>query len=217
MRDVPEALAARIDSGAARLCHAWIVTLRDTERLGFSDHDEPVTIDAIECQPACGWTAGAAHQELGLDAGQAAVSGVLDVQGVALDDLLAGRWDGARVEVWRLDWDEPALRVRIGIGDVARVVVTDDRLTLELEGPIARLDQVVGRSFSRLCDATLGDARCGVDVAAVPGLTCDKRFETCRARFQNAANFRGFPDMPGDDFLFARPETEGRHDGGSRR
>ncbi len=30
---------------------------------------------------------------------------------------------------------------------------------------------------------------------------CDKHLETCRAKFANAANFRGFPHMPGNDFL----------------
>ncbi len=36
---------------------------------------------------------------------------------------------------------------------------------------------------------------------------CDKHFTTCRDRFQNAANFRGFPHMPGTDYvtLVARP------------
>jgi phage conserved hypothetical protein BR0599 len=28
---------------------------------------------------------------------------------------------------------------------------------------------------------------------------CDKRFETCKARFANAVNFRGFPHIPGQD------------------
>ncbi|OUS07982.1 beta tubulin [Rhodobacterales bacterium 52_120_T64] len=28
---------------------------------------------------------------------------------------------------------------------------------------------------------------------------CDKRFETCQAKFANAANFRGFPHIPGQD------------------
>ncbi|GHE05462.1 hypothetical protein U879_03825 [Defluviimonas sp. 20V17] len=28
---------------------------------------------------------------------------------------------------------------------------------------------------------------------------CDKRLETCRDRFANAVNFRGFPDIPGQD------------------
>ena len=30
---------------------------------------------------------------------------------------------------------------------------------------------------------------------------CDKRFPTCRDRFGNALNFRGFPQIPGNDFL----------------
>ena len=32
---------------------------------------------------------------------------------------------------------------------------------------------------------------------------CDKRFETCRDRFANAVAFRGFPHIPGNDFLLA--------------
>ncbi len=36
---------------------------------------------------------------------------------------------------------------------------------------------------------------------------CDKQFATCRAKFANGANFRGFPHMPGNDFVttVARP------------
>jgi uncharacterized phage protein (TIGR02218 family) len=35
---------------------------------------------------------------------------------------------------------------------------------------------------------------------------CDKHLATCKAKFANAANFRGFPHMPGNDFvtMFAR-------------
>ena len=32
---------------------------------------------------------------------------------------------------------------------------------------------------------------------------CDKRFATCRDRFANALNFRGFPHIPGNDFVIA--------------
>lgn len=34
---------------------------------------------------------------------------------------------------------------------------------------------------------------------------CDKSFATCRARFANTDNFRGFPQIPGNDFLLATP------------
>jgi uncharacterized phage protein (TIGR02218 family) len=45
---------------------------------------------------------------------------------------------------------------------------------------------------------------------------CDKLFETCRAKFANIANFRGFPHMPGNDFVL-RVAGAGRapFDGGS--
>jgi uncharacterized phage protein (TIGR02218 family) len=44
---------------------------------------------------------------------------------------------------------------------------------------------------------------------------CDKRFATCRDRFRNVVNFRGFPHIPGNDFLMrvAVPGEPG-HDGG---
>jgi uncharacterized phage protein (TIGR02218 family) len=43
---------------------------------------------------------------------------------------------------------------------------------------------------------------------------CDKRFATCREKFANLDNFRGFPHMPGNDFAlsYARPGDD--NDGG---
>ena len=34
---------------------------------------------------------------------------------------------------------------------------------------------------------------------------CDKRFSTCRDRFANGVNFRGFPRIPGNDFVISYP------------
>jgi uncharacterized phage protein (TIGR02218 family) len=44
---------------------------------------------------------------------------------------------------------------------------------------------------------------------------CDKQFATCRAKFSNGVNFRGFPHMPGNDFVLARA-GDGPNDGGRR-
>lgn len=46
---------------------------------------------------------------------------------------------------------------------------------------------------------------------------CDKRAETCREKFGNFLNFRGFPHIPGEDWVTAYPKAGGRHDGRSRR
>lgn len=44
---------------------------------------------------------------------------------------------------------------------------------------------------------------------------CDKRFTTCRDRFANGINFRGFPQIPGNDFVVAGVNPSGNNDGGS--
>ncbi|MEM6409272.1 MAG: DUF2163 domain-containing protein [Pseudomonadota bacterium] len=45
---------------------------------------------------------------------------------------------------------------------------------------------------------------------------CDKRKETCRLKFNNFKNFRGFPHIPGEDWLVGYPSQGDRNDGGSR-
>ena len=117
-----------------------------------------------------------------------------------------------------MDWSEPASRVRLWVGRLSRITRSGDGFTAEVEGPLAKLERVVGRTYGRLCDAHLGDERCGVDLGDWPeGTVCDRSFRTCREQFGNATRFRGFPDIPGDDFLTAMPAEGGRHDGGSRR
>ncbi len=46
---------------------------------------------------------------------------------------------------------------------------------------------------------------------------CDKRAETCRSKFGNYINFRGFPDIPGEDWVTAYPKDGAIHDGSSRQ
>jgi uncharacterized phage protein (TIGR02218 family) len=42
---------------------------------------------------------------------------------------------------------------------------------------------------------------------------CDRSFSTCRNRFANAVNFRGFPHIPGGDFILRYPREGSRFDG----
>ncbi len=42
---------------------------------------------------------------------------------------------------------------------------------------------------------------------------CDKRMETCGAKFANVASFRGFPHIPGQDAILRYATKDGGHDG----
>ena len=45
---------------------------------------------------------------------------------------------------------------------------------------------------------------------------CDKQFATCRTKFNNVPNFRGFPHIPGNDFAVSYPNSDDPdNDGGA--
>ena len=217
MRDIPSELAARIESGAAMLCHAWVVRRTDGAVMGFTDHDRDLMVEGVACRPGSGWTQGAGEGAVGLTAGGLSASGVLDDAAITEEDIAAGLYDRARVELWRVDWARPDLAVRLWAGRLARIRRENGAFVADLDGQMAALERVVGRTYGRTCDAVLGDGRCGLGAAAIAGRRCDKRWTTCVGRFGNGVNFQGFPDIPGDDFIAARPVDGGRHDGGSRR
>ncbi|RYE32147.1 MAG: DUF2163 domain-containing protein [Hyphomicrobiales bacterium] len=70
------------------------------------------------------------------------------------------------------------------------------------------------RALFQLWQATASPIIPGDGFSVTPG--CDKSFATCRAKFDNGVNFRGFPHMPTSDFIIGgvRP-GDGNLDGGS--
>lgn len=290
MRNIPTELANRLASGVTTLCHVWRISRRDGEVLAFSDHDRPLQFDDVMCEPMAGVSAGAVEKSLGLGVDTASISGALSSEAITEDDLKRGLWDGARVDLYRVDWTDTSLRVHQFAGRIGEVRRGVSAFEAELRGLQAALNVPVGRVFSRFCDADLGDTRCGKDIETpafrgdgivtevlgagvfradgleayaeawfargrlvwgaggegevaahrledgdavielldAPGAVlevgaafavyagCDKRIESCRAKFANTLNFRGFPHMPGNDALQSGPVAGEPMDGSSR-
>jgi uncharacterized phage protein (TIGR02218 family) len=62
----------------------------------------------------------------------------------------------------------------------------------EVDGPIIRVRDLPRATVEPGCRIELREG-------------CDKRFATCVSRFNNAANFRGEPHLPGNDLLTRYP------------
>lgn len=167
MRALPEGMAAQIASGASRLAHVWVLTRADGERLGFTDHDRDLVVDEVVCRAASGWTLGAADTELGLAAGSASATAALDDAAITAEDLDQGLYDQAEVVCRRVDWRDPAIGVELWRGRMRRIKREGAGFTAEIDGPLAALERVAGRTFGRICDANLGDGRCRAEVAGV--------------------------------------------------
>ena len=91
---------------------------------------------------------------------------VLDDAAINEADIIRGRYNEARVEVFAVNWQDTAQRVIMICGNLGEINRGDLGFTAEVRGVAAKLNQPVGRLYQYTCDADLGDARCQVDIAA---------------------------------------------------
>lgn len=157
---------------ATPLARAWAVRRMDGTELGFTDHDQPLEFDGIAFRPDSGLSARALVQGAGLSVDNSEAEGVLTHEAITECDILAGRWDGAELRLWEVDWTNPAARHLVFRGHLGEISRQNGAFRAELRGLSEALNQPQGRVFHPRCAAVLGDAKCGVDLTQ-PGRRAD--------------------------------------------
>lgn len=286
---------AHLATGSTTVCRCWHVRRRDGVDYGFTDHDSSLAFDGVSFLASSGMSARAFQQVTGLAVDNSEAIGALSAAAVREEDLAAGRFDGAEVWCWQVNWRAPDQRIVLFRGQFGEVTRVNGSFRVELRGLPEVLNQPQGRVFQSGCSAILGDTRCGVNLAlpnyqieavlaaldelgglwfdglpaladgwfARGGLTplagagqgvvtairrdlvqdgrrrielwhapaaplavgsivrltvgCDRTAATCKAKFANFVNFRGFPHIPGEDWLASYPTSGSVNNGGSRQ
>lgn len=143
----------------------WRIERRDGVTIGLTAHDRDLMLDGLLYRAAPGMTPSAVERSAGFAADSMDVEGALTGAAIREVDLLAGRWDGARVVLFAVDWSAPGATVPLGEGTIGAVETKDGALTAELRGATAALERPVSEATSPECRAELGDARCRVAMA----------------------------------------------------
>ena len=121
MRTVPPALAAHLATGVTTLCHGWRLTRRDGLVMGFTDHDRTLVFDGTTFLAASGFSASGREEEQGLASATSEVTGGFSAESITQADLAAGLYDGARVELFLVNWADPTQRLRLKVEEVGEV------------------------------------------------------------------------------------------------
>ncbi|SFK66530.1 DUF2163 domain-containing protein [Shimia haliotis] len=291
-----DGLKAHLQSSATTVARAWQITRKDGVIYGFTDHDCDLTFDGVTFRASTGLTATAIEQGTGLSVDNLEAVGMLTDAAVRDEDIEAGRFDGAEIVAWLLNWSNVGDRQVVFRGSIGEIRRAGGAFTAELRGLSETLNIPRGGVYQRPCSAVLGDRACKFDLGGL-GFTeeraveeiedgrvlrwrdldgfedgwftrgrleilsgdavnleavikadrflktgareielwetlrakvqagdfvrltvgCDKRFQTCRYKFGNLVNFRGFPDIPGEDWITSYPVSTTDNSGGSLR
>ncbi len=200
----------RLAPEATTIALCWRVARSDGVVLGFTSHDAPLTVAGLRYEASPGMTPSAISAGLGLEVATMEFAGALSAGAMTDRDLAAGRFDGARLDVFMVDWAMPTagtLPVARGtLGAVSRDLgVGGGSFVATVRGPTAALDAIAIETCTPTCRAELGDRRCRVDLAplttfatvaagstrdrvVVTGVVPDDRFVDGRVRCRNGGN-----------------------------
>jgi uncharacterized phage protein (TIGR02218 family) len=147
------------------LAWCWRIERRDGVAIGLTSHDRDLTVEGFRYRAAPGMTPSALRREGGLEPDTMSVEGALTTGAITATDLIAGRWDGARVVLFACDWSAPGKTLALGEGRLGALSMRDGGFSAELRGPGAALGRAATEECSPECRATLGDRRCRVPMA----------------------------------------------------
>jgi uncharacterized phage protein (TIGR02218 family) len=171
----------------------WRVERRDGVALGFTSHDRDLLIGGLAYRASPGMAPSAVSLSDSFDSGAMDVSGALTSDAINQADLLAGRWDGASVTLFMIDWEAPeGVKLPLVRGELGEISLKGEGFTAELKGPTAALDRPVVEQTSPECRAELGDKSCRVDMAGrvrvtrVTALFGEEAVEVAQAALGNA-------------------------------
>ncbi|MEY4721355.1 MAG: hypothetical protein RIQ46_1080 [Pseudomonadota bacterium] len=142
----------------------WRVLRRDGVTLGLTTHDRDLWIGGVLHRAAPGMVPSAIRRTAGLDPDSAEVEGALSHDSLSAADLAAGRFDGARVLIGLVDWENGETQV-LYRGSIGSVSEEDSRFSAELQSRKAELARDPVPRTSPTCRAQFCGPGCGLSAA----------------------------------------------------
>ncbi|SFT45161.1 DUF2163 domain-containing protein [Sedimentitalea nanhaiensis] len=192
MVGLDDAFQAHVRSGLTTLCRCWAIIRKDGLTFGFTDHDLTLEFDGVTFKADAGLSALALQQSTGLSVDNTEAIGALSDASVRDEDIEAGRFDGAEVRAWLVNWQDVNVRWLQFRGSIGELRRSGGAFHAELRGLTEALNRPLGRVFQKPCTAVLADAGCRFDLDA-PGyssLRMVEKVESSRMfRWQGMTDF----------------------------
>lgn len=170
-------LLEHLKSGVTTTCRCWALTRRDGVVMGFTDHDRLLAFEGVAFRPDTGLSALALQQTTGLSVDNTEALGALSDAAIREADIEAGRYDGAELRAWLVNWQDVTARSLIFRGTMGELRRAGGAFEAELRGLTDALNVPLGRVYQKACSAILGDRTCTFDLDT-PGYVAERPAET---------------------------------------
>ncbi len=167
MRDVSAALAQHLEQELSHLAYLLKITRLDGQVLGFTTHDQRISIDTTDYLPSNSLALSSLESGADLATDNLELAGILESAAINDADIAAGRYDQARVDIFVCNWADLSMgTMQLKRGWLGEITRDGPRYKAELRGFIDAIQQPFGVFITPECRHNLGDSACGVALAA---------------------------------------------------
>ncbi len=168
MKKLSFELQNHLNGELTTLAYLVKLTRKDGIVKGFTTHDQDLTLDGVLYAADGSLTPSAIESRAGLAVANLEVTGILDNEALSDRDIEAGLYDFARVDVYACNWADLAQgAVHLRRGWLGQITRAGTHYVAELRGLHDLLQRPIGETYTPECRFDLGDARCGINLAAL--------------------------------------------------
>jgi uncharacterized phage protein (TIGR02218 family) len=167
VKAISPALLAHYAQPNTTIARCWRIQRKDGTVIKVTDIDTDVTYAGEVYSAANGVVPTAIEQQSGGAVTNSEMDGPMGGF-VQESDLYAGLYDGAQVVIFEVNYMDLTMgRLVISTGTIGNVQAGRIAFKAEMRGLMQSLQQPVGKLYQASCNATLGDARCKVNLSAL--------------------------------------------------
>ncbi len=163
MKSFSSAITSQLTNDISTLATCWKIICRNGIVLGFTDHDADIEHASRLYHASSGFTPTALASNSALSVNNIDIEGMLDSALITSEDISAGVYDYAEIEIFMVDYTQPDEgSIHLKTGWIGEITVNNGRFVAELRGLTQNLNTHIGALYSPTCRAQFGDAQCGV-------------------------------------------------------
>lgn len=168
MKAVSVAFDSHLSNQNTSLATCWRATLTNGTVYGFTDHDRDLPVDSVIYQAAGGYTATDVETSAAMNVDNLEVHGILNSVSITEDDLNAGLWDYAAINIFQVNWSNLSQGImHQRVGTLGEVSLDRDMFRAELRGIMQAYSRTILSLTSPGCRYVFGDSRCKFPIASV--------------------------------------------------
>ena len=161
MLTLDSSIGSHVEGPTTNLVTCWKVTLDDGTVIGFTDHNTNLSVAGVTYRAAGGYNASSIVQTCGFAVDNHQIESVIDGDNITREDVVGGRWDGAVIERFQVNFRNtaggtiPLSGITLGSFQVLDQVVAAEAL-----GVKQAISQPRGDLVQLNCRYVVGDEKC---------------------------------------------------------